>query len=82
MLAAKEEYEAAVSEFRLALELKDDMEDAMFSLGWSYSYTNPENAKIWLNKFLQAAGGDTRPDYLAAASARLAELESGAASTQ
>jgi hypothetical protein len=59
------------------LELKPNMEDAMFSLGWSYSYTNPENAKIWLEKFVQSAGQKARADYLAAASARLAEIENG-----
>jgi tetratricopeptide (TPR) repeat protein len=77
VLAEKKEYEAAVAEFRQAMELKPGMEDAMFSLGWSYSYTNPENAKIWLTKFMQSASQSTRPDYLAAASARLAEIENG-----
>ena len=77
VLAEKKEYEAAVAEFKKALELKPNMEDAMFSLGWSYSYTNPENAKIWLEKFMQSAGQKARADYLAAASARLAEIENG-----
>jgi tetratricopeptide (TPR) repeat protein len=77
VLADKKEYEAAVKEFREALEIKPGMEDAMFSLGWSYSYTNPENAKIWLQKFVQSASQKTRPDYLAAAQARLAEIENG-----
>ncbi len=77
VLSEKKEYAAAVKEFRDALELKPNMEDAMFSLGWSYSYVNPENAKIWLGKFVQSASQKTRSDYLAAAQARLAEIENG-----
>jgi tetratricopeptide (TPR) repeat protein len=77
VLAEKKEYGAAVKQFREALEMKPNMEDAMFSLGWSYSYVNPENAKIWLNKFLQSASQKTRSDYLGAAQARLAEIENG-----
>ena len=77
VLAEKKDYEGAVAEFKQALELKPNMEDAMFSLGWSYSYTNPENAKIWLEKFSQSASQKTRADYLSAAAARLAEIENG-----
>ncbi len=77
VLAEKLDYEAAIREFRAALEMRPNMEDAMFSLGWSYSYVNPENAKIWLKKFVQAASQRTRADYLAAAQGRLSELELG-----
>ena len=77
VLSEKKDYAAAVKEFRIALEMKPNMEDAMFSLGWSYSYVNPENAKIWLNKFVQSASQKTRADYLGAAQARLAEIENG-----
>lgn len=77
VLAEKKDYEGAIKEFKAALELKPHMQDAMFSLGWSYSYTNPENARIWLNKFIQSATQKTRPDYLAAAQARLTEIEVG-----
>jgi tetratricopeptide (TPR) repeat protein len=77
VLSEKKEYEKAVVEFRQALEMKPDMEDAMFSLGWSYSYTNKENAKIWLEKFLETANQKTRMDYVSAANARLAEIAVG-----
>jgi tetratricopeptide (TPR) repeat protein len=77
VLAEKLDYEAAIKEFRAALEMRPNMEDAMFSLGWSYSYVNPDNAKIWLNKFVQAASQRTRADYLAAAQGRLSEIELG-----
>ncbi|MDJ0762321.1 MAG: tetratricopeptide repeat protein [Myxococcota bacterium] len=77
VLAAKKDYETAIKAFRSALELRPGMEDAMFSLGWSYSYVNPENAKIWLEKFVSSASQKTRPDYLAAAQARLTEIEVG-----
>jgi len=81
-LSAKKDYEGAVKEFRTALELKPDMQEAMFSLGWSYSYTNVENAKIWLEKFVESANQKTRPDYLSAASARLAEIAVGSPISQ
>jgi tetratricopeptide (TPR) repeat protein len=77
VLAEKKEYDSAIKEFRAALELRPNMEDAMFSLGWSYSYVNPENAKIWLRKFVQSASQKTRSDYVAAANNRLAEIEQG-----
>ncbi|MCU0661269.1 MAG: tetratricopeptide repeat protein [Myxococcota bacterium] len=77
VLADQKEYDKAVVEFRKAIEINPHMEDAMFSLGWSYSYVNKENAKIWLQKFVTAASQNTRPDYLAAANARLAEIENG-----
>lgn len=76
-LAEKKEYENAIKDFRTALELKPGMEDAMFSLGWSYSYVNKENAKIWLQKFVSSASQKTRPDYVAAAQARLTEIAVG-----
>jgi tetratricopeptide (TPR) repeat protein len=78
VFAERKDFEGAVKHFREALEIKPDMEDAMFSLGWAYSYTNKETAKIWLRKFVEQAGQTTRPDYLSAASARLAEIETGA----
>lgn len=78
VLIEKKEYEAAIKELKLALEMKPDMVDAMFNLGWAYSFVNKENAKIWLEKFTQSANQKTRPDYLSAASARLAEIQEGA----
>jgi tetratricopeptide (TPR) repeat protein len=77
VLADQKDYERAVEEFRKAIEIKPSMEDAMFSLGWSYSYVNKENAKIWLQKFLSSASQNSRPDYLSAATARIAEIENG-----
>ncbi|MCP4604921.1 MAG: tetratricopeptide repeat protein [Proteobacteria bacterium] len=76
-LAESKDYESAIKEFRTALEIKPGMEDAMFSLGWSYSYVNPENARIWLSKFISSASQKTRSDYLDAAQARLTEIEVG-----
>jgi len=66
-----------VAQFKAALELNPELEDAMFSLGWSYSYVNVENAKIWLEKFVGAATQDTPPEYLSAASMRLSEIAGG-----
>jgi tetratricopeptide (TPR) repeat protein len=78
VLIEKKEYEAAIQELKKGLELKPDMVDAMFNLGWAYSFTNKENAKIWLEKFIASANQKTRPDYVSAAGARLAELQEGA----
>lgn len=77
VLADEKKFEEAVVEFRKAIEINPTMEDATFSLGWSYSYVNKENAKIWLEKFVGSASQKTRPDYLSAANARLAEIENG-----
>lgn len=73
----KKQYDEAINHFRKALELKPNMVDAMFSLGWSYSYVNKENAKIWLQKFMESATKDTPPDYVTAAQSRLTEIEIG-----
>ena len=78
VLQEKKDYGAAIAEFRLALEQKPDLADAMFGLGWCYSFTNKENSKIWLEKFLSAANQKTRPDFIQAAHSRLAELMEGA----
>ncbi|MDD5306403.1 MAG: tetratricopeptide repeat protein [Deltaproteobacteria bacterium] len=77
VLSDKKEYAQAIQEFKTALELKPGMDDAMFSLGWTYSFTNVENAKIWLSKFLQSTTGKTRPDYVTAAQTKLYELQFG-----
>ena len=73
----KKDYDSAIIEFRKALDLKPGMPDALFSLGWSYSYVNVENAKIWLEKFLESATQATPPDYVSAAQARLTEIQVG-----
>ena len=78
VLQEKKDWNAAIAEFRSALEQKPDLVDAMFALGWCYSFTNKENSKIWLEKFLSAANQKTRPDFISAAHARLAELMEGA----
>lgn len=75
--AEKKQHDEAITQFRKALELKPGMVDAMFSLGWSYSYVNKENAKIWLQKFMESATKDTPPDYVTAAQSRLSEIEVG-----
>jgi len=77
VLADKKDYEEAIKEFKAALEIRPKMEDAMFSLGWSYSYVNPEYAKTWLKKFVESASTKTREDYVAAANQRLSEIETG-----
>ncbi|MBN2801661.1 MAG: tetratricopeptide repeat protein [Deltaproteobacteria bacterium] len=77
VFSAEKNHDAAITEFRTALELKPNMVDAMFSLGWNYSYVNVENAKIWLQKFTESATQDTPADYLSAAAGRLAEISNG-----
>jgi len=77
ILEEKKDYENAVKEFRAALELIPALEDAIFSLGWTYSHFDVEKARIWLEKFVQNANQKTRPDYVMAAQARLNEIASG-----
>ena len=65
----------AIEEFKSALAIIPGMRDALFSLGWTYSLTDErEEARRFLKKFVDVAGGDAPPHYLKAARDRLGEL--------
>lgn len=68
-------YQAAIEEFKAALEIVPGMRDALFSLGWAYSMTDErEEARRFLKKFVDVAGGDAPSHYVKAARDRLGEL--------
>lgn len=68
-------YDGAVAEFSAALEIENGMQDALFSLGWTYALQNQrEEARRYLRKFVEG-GSDAPAHYLKAAQDRLAELE-------
>jgi len=74
----KQKYELAIKAFREALAYDPKMEDALFSIGWTYrAMNNPEHAKLWLKKFLEGATQKTRPDYVKAAQDAVTEIEVG-----
>ncbi len=65
----------AIAEFRSALEIVPGMRDALFSLGWTYArQDNREEARRYLKKFIDVAGGEAPPHYIKAAQDRLGEL--------
>ena len=69
------DYAKAIDEFKAALEIVPGMRDALFSLGWAYSLTDErEEARRFLKKFVDVAGGDAPSHYVKAARDRLGEL--------
>jgi len=74
----QENYEAAISEYKRAIELDPSKQDALFSLGWALAETGErEEARRYLTKYVEVAGADGPDHYLRAARDRIAELETG-----
>jgi tetratricopeptide (TPR) repeat protein len=72
------DYDAAVNEFREALDLMPSLREAVFALGWTYSLQdNREEARRYLKRYVDTAGGDAPPHYLKAARDRLTDLSGG-----
>lgn len=68
-------YDAAVREFRSALGLMPSLREALFALGWTYALQdNREEARRYLKRYVDSAGGDAPPHYLKAARDRLGTL--------
>lgn len=71
----QKDYDKAISEFRAALAVIPSMRDALFALGWTYSIVdNREEARRYLQKFVEVAGPETPEHYKQAANSRLAAL--------
>ena len=65
-------YDAAVGEFQEALRLMPSLREALFALGWTYSLQdNREEARRYLRRYVDTAGGEAPPHYLKAARDRL-----------
>ncbi len=69
-------YDQAVHEFHAALDIEPGMQDAMFSLGWTYSLqNNRDEARRYLKRYVDAATGTAPQHYLKAAQDRLTQLD-------
>lgn len=69
------DYDAAVREFRAALGLMPSLREALFALGWTYSLQdNREEARRYLKRYVDTAGGDAPQHYIKAARDRLNDL--------
>ncbi|MGE0785809.1 MAG: tetratricopeptide repeat protein [Sandaracinaceae bacterium] len=69
------DYDAAVREFRAALEGMPSLREALFALGWTYSLQdNREEARRYLQRYVDTAGGDAPQHYVKAARDRLNDL--------
>lgn len=68
-------YDAAVEQFRAALEIDGSMADALFSLGWTYGLQdNREEARRYLQRYIEVAGEAAPAHYMKAAQDRIGEL--------
>ncbi len=71
----RRDYDAAVGEFRAALDLLPSLRDAVFALGWTYALQdNREEARRYLKRYVDTASADAPRHYLKAAQDRLSAL--------
>lgn len=69
-------YDGAVTEFQSALRIQPGLQDAMFSLGWTYALQdNRAEARTYLKRFVEAGQGVAPQHYLKAAQDRLGQLD-------
>jgi tetratricopeptide (TPR) repeat protein len=68
-------FDQAVHEFHAALDIEPGMQDALFSLGWTYGLQdNRDEARRYLKRYVDAAAGNAPAHYLKAAQDRLTQL--------
>jgi tetratricopeptide (TPR) repeat protein len=78
----QKKYDDAVREFKAALAVVPGMRDALFSLGWTYQLqNNKEEAKRYLQKFVDVAGAEAPAHYVKAARDKIAEMAEGFATS-
>ncbi len=78
----QKKYDDAVREFKAALDVVPGMRDALFSLGWTYQLQgNKEEAKRYLQKFVDVAGAEAPAHYVKAARDKIAEMAEGFATS-
>jgi tetratricopeptide (TPR) repeat protein len=74
----QKKFDDAVREFKAALAVVPGMRDALFSLGWTYQLQgNKEEAKRYLQKFVDVAGAEAPAHYVKAARDKIAEMAEG-----
>src|ERR1700759_1351391 len=78
----QKKYDDAVREFKAALAVVPGMRDALFSLGWTYQLQgNKDEAKRYLQKFVEVAGAEAPAHYVKAARDKIAEMAEGFATS-
>ena len=78
----QKKFDDAVREFKAALAVVPGMRDALFSLGWTYQLQgNKEEAKRYLQKFVDVAGAEAPAHYVKAARDKIAEMQEGFATS-
>lgn len=78
----QKKFDDAVREFKAALAVVPGMRDALFSLGWTYQLQgNKEEAKRYLQKFVDVAGAEAPAHYVKAARDKIAEMAEGFATS-
>jgi tetratricopeptide (TPR) repeat protein len=78
----QKKFDDAIREFKAALAVVPGMRDALFSLGWTYQLQgNKEEAKRYLQKFVDVAGAEAPAHYVKAARDKIAEMAEGFATS-
>jgi tetratricopeptide (TPR) repeat protein len=78
----QKKFNDAVREFKAALAVVPGMRDALFSLGWTYQLTGEKDeAKRYLQKFVDVAGAEAPAHYVKAARDKIAEMAEGFATS-
>jgi tetratricopeptide (TPR) repeat protein len=78
----QKKYDDAVREFKAALAVVPGMRDALFSIGWTYHLQgNKDEAKRYLQKFVDVAGAEAPAHYVKAARDKIAEMAEGFATS-
>jgi tetratricopeptide (TPR) repeat protein len=82
VLQQQKKFDPAVAEFKAALAVVPGMRDALFSLGWTYHLQgNKDEAKRFLQKFVDVAGAEAPAHYVKAARDKIAEMAEGFATS-
>lgn len=78
----QKKFNDAVREFKAALAVVPGMRDALFSLGWTYQLMGQKDeAKRYLQKFVDVAGAEAPAHYVKAARDKIAEMAEGFATS-
>lgn len=72
----KDDPETAIIHLKKAVDIKPNMLDAVFNLGWTYAeLKSNDNAQLYLERFIKQAGEDTPQEYVRAAQSKIYEFK-------
>jgi tetratricopeptide (TPR) repeat protein len=72
----KEDPNSAITHLKKAVDIKPDMLDAVFNLGFTYAeIKSNDNAQLYLERFIKSANEETPQEYVRAAQAKLYEFK-------